>query len=548
MYNYNSLADVIDEKCLEFGNRESLVFPSYQQTYTYREFQALTMEIAKGLLAIGIKKGDHLAIFSLNSPKYIALEIAAARIGAVLVCINTSSTKSELLYVLNQSESSLLFISSGVKGNSYIELINSICPELAGNSVQLDSKELPHLKTVVMLDNMELPGILPLHTLLKRGDKITTEEIYMVQKTVSSKDPLNIFYTSGTTGNAKGVVLNHFVTVNNAISSGERMQYEPEDRVLLCLPLFHVIGCVLSTVAGLFYGSAIVIAERFETSKIPGYIMNEGCTVLNAVPTMFNFLLNNDLSAYDLTTMSKGFIAGSCCSEELLLRIRDELGIETIANLYGQTEAIGITQMAAEDSLHHRITTIGRPLPGVDVKVIDIATGNKLPVGEKGELCVKTIYLMQGYYNNQEATNKAIDIDGWLHTGDLVSIDNEGFITIEGRIKDIIIRGGENISAVEIENALKRHPGILEAAIIGVPDKLLGEEICAVLIKNTTYTAPLNKETILTYASGELAKFKLPKYIFFTDSLPITSSGKIRKNILREQFKMEFEKLITMKQ
>lgn len=547
MYNYKSLADVIDEKCFEFANREALVFPSHLQTYTYREFQELTINLAKGLLAIGVKKGDHLAVFSLNSPAYIALEIAVSRIGAILVCINTSSTKSELLYVLNQSESSLLFISSGIKRNSFLELLYSICPELSANHSQFFSKELPYLKSVIMLNNIEAPGILIFKDLLKLGRKITTKELHTIQKTITSKDSLNIFYTSGTTGNPKGVVLNHFVTVNNAIFSGERMQYEPDDRILLCLPLFHVIGCVLSTLAGLFYGSSIVIAERFETNKIPVYIMNEGCTVLNAVPTMFNFLLSSDLTSYDLSTLSKGFIAGSCCSEELLLRIRDDLGIETIANLYGQTEAIGITQMAAEDSLPHRLRTIGRPLPGVEVKVIDIATGAKLPAHEKGELCVKSVYLMQGYYKNQEASNKAVDIDGWLHTGDLVSLDDEGFITIEGRIKDIIIRGGENISAVEIENTLKRHPGILEAAVIGVPDRLLGEEICAVLIKNSSYSNSLDKEKILIFAASELAKFKLPKYIFFTDSLPITSSGKIRKNILREQFKKEFETLIAVK-
>lgn len=544
MFLYKTLADVLDKKCLEFKDREALVYPLTGEKLTYGQLKELSTSFAKGLVALGVKKGDHIAILSLNSPLYVALEIAAAKIGAVLVCINSSSTKSELSYVLNQSESSFLFITKGFKGNPFMEHLQGLCPELKNAEPGcLSSKELPKLKTVVSLDNTPFPGTISLSAMLKLGEEISTGVIDKIQSQVTSKDPLNIFYTSGTTGNAKGVVLNHFSTVNNAITSGERMEYEPEDRILLCLPLFHVIGFVLSTISGLLYGSAIVIAERFETKKVPELIMEENCTVFNGVPTMFNFLLNSDLSMYDLSSLRKGFIAGSCCSEELLMRIIEELGIENIANLYGQTEAIGITQMAAEDDLYHRLHSIGKPLPGVEIKVLDFSNGEEVAYGEKGELCVKSVYIMDGYYKNLEATNKTIDKDGWLHTGDLVSCDLEGYITIEGRIKDIIIRGGENISAVEIENVLKRHKGIMDAAVIAVPDELLGEEICAFLIKKPNAEA-LEKEDVLDFARENMAKYKVPKYIIFADSLPVTSSGKVRKAILREQVKNELEKVL----
>ncbi|QHQ62289.1 AMP-binding protein [Anaerocolumna sedimenticola] len=461
-----------------------------------------------------------------------------------MVCINTSSTKSELSYVLNQSESTFLFITKGFKGNPFMEHLQSLCPELkSAEPGCLSSKELPKLKTVVSLDNTQFPGTFSLGAMLKLGKKINTEELAQIQNQVTSKDPLNIFYTSGTTGKAKGAVLNHFSTVNNAITSGERMEYDPEDRILLCLPLFHVIGFVLSTISGLLYGSAIVIAERFETKKVPELIMEESCTVFNGVPTMFNFLLNNDLSIFDLSSLRKGFIAGSCCSEDLLMKIIEELGIENIANLYGQTEAIGITQMAAEDVLYHRLHSIGKPLPGVEIKVLDFSTGEEVICGEKGELCVKSVYIMDEYYKNMEATNRAIDKDGWLHTGDIVSCDSEGYITIKGRIKELIIRGGENVSTVEIENVLKRHRGIMDAAVIGVPDELLGEEIFAFIIKKPNAEA-LEKEVILDFAHKNMAKYKVPKYIVFVNSFPVSSSGKVRKSILREQAKKELEKVL----
>lgn len=538
-----TLAEITDEICQKYGDREALVFPEKQETYTFSQMVEMSNACAKGLLGLGVKKGDHMAILALNSPEWVILELAAAKIGAVLVCINTASTKSELSFVLKQSESSLFFLTKGFKDVSFLDNLTEICPELLtcepGN---LKSDALPCLKTVVLLDDTPLKGAFHFKDVEERGKTLGEAALKEAGRKVTAKDPLNIFYTSGTTGNPKGVVLDHYATVNNALVSGERMEYDEDDRVLLCLPLFHVIGFVLSTFAGLFRGASIVIAERFETKKALSLIMDESCTVFNGVPSMFQFMLNTDLSRYDLSSLSKGFIAGACCSNELMRRIVEELGIETIANLYGQTEAIGITQISSSDDMEYRLHSIGRPLPGVEVKVVDIASGEETAIGEKGELLVKSAYIMSGYYHNQEATNNAIDREGWLRTGDLVTINREGFIHIEGRIKDIIIRGGENISPAEIENVLKHYQGIFDAAVIAVPDELLGEEICAFIIPASGHM--LSAEEVREYAALHLAKFKIPKYIKFVKEFPITSSGKIKKAVLREQVKDEFAQIV----
>lgn len=534
MFVNDTLGSYIDKICDNYGNSEAFVFPSMNIRYSYKQFQELSNKLAKGLIALGIKKGDHIAILELNSPIWIALQIAAAKVGCIMVCFNTGYTASELEYVLNHSESTLLLLSSGYKRNSFIDNLKELCPELdACEPCMLKSKRIPKLKTVVMIDNKEYNGTLTIDMLIKLGNIIDDYTLNNFTAEIDCQDVVNIQYTSGTTGNPKAVMSTHFSVINNALVSGRKLNYSTDDKVLLCLPLFHVIGYVLSALSGLFYGSTIVLVERFETEAVLHYIEKENCTVFSGVPSMFMFMLNHEnLDSYNITSLSKGFIAGSCCSKELMLDIIKKLGITELANVFGQTEAIAVTQTCYTDSLDQRLCTIGKPLDGVESKVIDIVTGENVGINQAGELCIKTVYLMKGYYKDTEATLKAVDKNGWLHTGDLAVIDDSGYIRIIGRAKDMIIRGGENISPVDIENHLRLFDGISDAAVVGIPDKLLGEEIFAFIIKEPS--AQFTFVEVQNFLNKRLARFKIPKFFYFIDSFPVTSSGKVRKFALKE--------------
>lgn len=534
MFVNDTLGSYIDKICDNYGNSEAFVFPSMNIRYSYKQFQELSNKLAKGLIALGIKKGDHIAILELNSPIWIALQIAAAKVGCIMVCFNTGYTASELEYVLNHSESTLLLLSSGYKRNNFIDNLKELCPELdACEPCMLMSKRIPKLKTVVMIDNKEYSGTLTIDMLIKLGNIIDDYTLNNFTAEIDCQDVVNIQYTSGTTGNPKAVMSTHFSVINNALVSGRKLNYSADDKILLCLPLFHVIGYVLSALSGLFYGSTIVLVERFETESVLHYIEKESCTVFSGVPSMFMFMLNHEnLDSYNITSLSKGFISGSCCSKELMLDIIKKLGITELANVFGQTEAIAVTQTCYTDSLEQRLCTIGKPLDGVEAKVIDIVTGENVGINQAGELCIKTVYLMKEYYKDTEATLKAVDKNGWLHTGDLAVIDDSGYIRIIGRAKDMIIRGGENISPVDIENHLRLFDGISDAAVVGIPDKLLGEEIFAFIIKEPS--AQFTFEEVQNFLNKRLARFKIPKFFYFIDSFPVTSSGKVRKFALKE--------------
>ncbi len=536
-YVRQTLGAIVDQKCNEYKDREAMVFAADHSRITYAQFQVLYDSLAKSLYELGIRKGDRIALMSVNSPCWLALQIAAAKIGAVLICINTAYKEAELEYVLNHSESSMLILASGSSRTSFLNTFRKICPELE-HSVpgQLNSVYLPHLKTIITDEKRPSHGVLTLSELTERGKNLP--DSILDGLTLSCDDIINIQYTSGTTGKPKAVMSAHYAIVNNALVCGENMKYTPEDRLLLCLPLFHVIGCVLSGILSLLFGSTLVIVERFQTEQVLEFLEREKCTAINAVPTMFHFLLNSpDFSSESLTALNKGFIAGSCCSPALMQDIMTKLHIKELSNVYGQTEAIAITQTVPGDSLDNLIHTIGRPLEGVEAKIIDPATKKALCSSLSGELYIKSEYLMKGYYKNKAATESAVDSEGWLHTGDLAVMDSQGYIRIMGRIKDIIIRGGENISPVEIENLLKEYDGIQEVAVIGFPDPALGEEICALIVSNDS---TITEDELLDFLRSRLAKFKVPKYIRFVEDLPMTSSGKIQKFLLKEQLQKEY--------
>lgn len=569
-FSKETIGDIIDKMCIKYENNEAIVYSDKNTRYSYRDFKKMYDDIAKGLLKLGIKKGDHLSIWALNSPEWIALQIATAKIGAVLVCINTNYSKHELEYELKHSNSKALFFSKGYDGNDYADSVYSICPELKYCLPgELSSKALPDMKTIISLDGEDKQGssfvgsfnsfqtletviqrpdhgevetfstresdkrLMTLEDLIENGRDVSDEELIERSDSLECYDITSIQYTSGTTGNPKAVMSTHYNIINNAAVSGKNFDYSEKDRILVCLPLFHVMGCVLSAVQCLLYGATIVLVDRFQTTKVFEYLDKEKCTGFNGVPTMFKFLLSHpSFNDFDLSNLQKGMIGGSYCNPELMKEIMGKMNMKELCIVYGQTEAIAITQTLISDPFDKKINTVGQGIFGTEIKIIDPATGKEVPNGASGELITKTEYIMKGYYKNPEATQKTIDQEGWLHTGDLATKDDQGYCKIIGRIKDLIIRGGENISPLEIEELLVTHASIKEAAVVGVPDKNLGEEICAFLIIENEHT--LSKEDVISFIQYRLAKFKIPKYVEFVKEFPATASGKIKKFMLKD--------------
>lgn len=533
-YTEKTIGEYIDTICEEFADREAVIFTDTDTRYTYKMFKALYNNLAKGLIELGIKKGDHISIWSLNCPEYIAFQIAAAKIGAILVCLNSNYTRREIEYTLNYSESNTLFVSNGSKSNDYLKTIHLICPELHHSKPgQLTSENLPKLKNVILLQNRKNKSTYNLKDLLDLGSKVSDNKLLEISKSLTCYETVSFQFTSGTTGNPKAVMSNHFSILNNALATAERFQYSTNDKLLICLPLFHVMGIVLSAIVCLVSGASIVLMDRFQTSKALSLVEKEKCTALNAVPTMFKYLLaQNGIDNFDMSSLNKGMIGGSCCCPDLLKSIIDNLHINHLAVIYGQTEAMGITQTMYHDDLETRINTVGKGYIGTEIKIINHKTGEEMPDGIEGELCIKTQYIMNGYYKDKVATDKAIDCEGWLHTGDIAVKGSDGYCKIMGRIKDIIIRGGENISPTEIEELLASHDQIKDAAIIGVPDEFMGEELCAFIIPEEG--CMIEEDQVKHYVNINLARYKTPKYVEFISQFPVTASGKIKKFMLRD--------------
>ncbi|NGX96658.1 MAG: AMP-binding protein [Candidatus Afipia apatlaquensis] len=531
---YDTIGNYIDKVCDKYPDKEILIYPEGNIHYNYHEFINLCNSLAKGLIKLGIKKGDHVAILSLNSPEYIALIIATAKIGAILVYINANYGKNEFEYVLKHSDCTTLFLTNGFKDINFIDNLYSICPELKNfKPGELKSNKFPYLKNVIFLDNISNKNMFNLEYIIKTGKDVQDSVLQERSLKLKSKDIINIQYTSGTTGNPKAVMINHYSILNNAFAVGKNLKYSSEDKLLLCLPLFHVMGCALSAILCLMRGAVLVVIDRFKTSTVLEYLSKEKCTAFNGVPTMFKFILNYpELQKADLSSLKKGFIAGSYCNPNLVLNIMNKMNMKELTTLYGQTEGLTLCQNICENPMDKKVNTVGKALPGIETKIVNPNTGKEVTYGILGELLVKGIYIMDGYYKNIEATNKAIDTEKWLHTGDLAVKDKEGFIRLIGRIKDIIIRGGENISSTEIEEYLISHPAVKQAAVVGVPDEKLGEEICAFIIPNDE--VKVTKEELIKFVKDNLAKYKVPKYIAFVDEFPTTSSGKVKKYMLKD--------------
>ncbi|WP_408006809.1 AMP-binding protein [Pseudalkalibacillus sp. A8] len=546
MYLDQTIGQLLKEKAQRLSGNEAVVYSEEGIRHTYEEFYELTGQVAKALMALGVQKGDHIAAWSTNRFEWLLLQFGSARMGAVLVTVNTNYQKSELEYLLKQSDTTILFMMDKFRDTSYFEIVQSIVGT-TGNNGQVKSNSLPKLKQLVFMEENEATGLLSWESFIKLGESITDNELSERENTLDPHDVINMQYTSGTTGFPKGVMLTHHNIVNNGYQVATAMNLSEKDRLCIPVPFFHCFGCVLGVLACVSVGATMVPIIQFDPELVLKTVEKEKCTGLHGVPTMFIAELNLDsFNVYDLSTLRTGIMAGSPCPIEVMKKVMNLMGMDEITIAYGQTESSPvITQTRTDDPIERRVETVGKKHPIVEVKIVDPVTGKEVPTGEPGELCTRGYLVMKGYYNMPEATAKAIDSDGWLHTGDLATIDEEGYVKITGRLKDMIIRGGENIYPREIEEFLYTNPSIVDVQVIGVPDEKYGEKVAAcVQIKEGE---SVTEEEIRSYCEGKIARYKIPEYIFFVDGYPMTASGKIQKYKLRklaEELKEKSVKII----
>jgi len=475
-----------------------------------------------------------VAVWATNYPQWLTLLFATAKIGVVLVTVNTNYKRAELEYLLHQSDSVGLFICDGLKDIDCEKTIYSLCPELKTcKPGKLKSAALPRLRSVISFDNY-YDGMYHWNHIPDFGVLISDEEYAAAKAALSPDDVINIQYTSGTTGFPKGVMLSHYNILNNGYNIGECLRFTDKDRLCICVPFFHCFGLVLSITMCVTHGSTMVPIEYYSPLEVMEVVQKEKCTALNGVPTMFILILEHpDFNKYDFSTLRAGIMAGSPCPIKTMQDVVDKMNMRHITSVYGLTEASpGLTQTRVEDPLEVRVSTVGRELPDTEIKIINPETGEEVPNNVSGELCARGYCLMKGYYKMPEATKAAIDEDGWLHTGDLAYRDDDGYYHISGRIKDMIIRGGENIYPKEIEELLYTHPKIKDVQVVGVPSKKFGEEIMAYIILKDG--EELTQEEVKQFVMENMARHKVPAFVEVVSGFPMTASGKIQKYKLRE--------------
>ena len=531
----HTIGGLLDDIARRFPDNDALVYPERNLRYSYAQFNDICRQVAKGLLKLGVKKGDHLSIWAYNVPEWVVLQFATAKIGAVLVTVNTAYKSAELEYVLNQSDSTTLFMVKSFKDTDYVKTLADVIPEIhSAEPGKLNIPKLPFLKNVVFIGNDTPPGMLNFNRILELADQVSDAELTAVEATLDCFETINMQYTSGTTGFPKGVMLTHHNIINNGFNIGECMKFTEKDRLCIPVPFFHCFGCVLAVLACVTHGSTMVPVEIFDPLKVLQTIETEKCTAVHGVPTMFIAELEHpEFRKFDLSSLRTGIMAGSPCPIEVMKRVIRDMHAAEITIAYGQTESSPvITQTRTDDPIELRVATVGRALPDVEVKIVDIETGAALPPGKQGELCTRGYLVMKGYYKMPDETARAIDAEGWLHTGDLAIMDENGYCKITGRIKQMIIRGGENIYPREIEEFLYTHPKVLDVQVYGVPDKKYGEQVMAAIILKQGMT--MTEEEVREFCKDRIANYKIPKYVKFVDGYPMTASGKIQKFKLRE--------------
>ena len=529
-----TLGDWLEHWAKTTPDKEYIVYSDRDLRFTWSKFNERVDNLAKGLLAIGVKKGSNVGIWATNVPDWLTFLYATAKIGAVLVTVNTNYKQAELEYLCKDSDMHTLCVTDGTWDCNYVDMTYKMLPELRDcERGHLNSERFPHMKNVVFIGMEKYRGMYNTAELLLLGQNIEDEELDAVKRQVTCHDVCNMQYTSGTTGFPKGVMLTHFNIANDGYFTGENMGFTQDDKLCVCVPLFHCFGVVLATMNCLTHGCTEVMVEKFDPLVVLASIHKERCTALYGVPTMFIAELDHPMfSMFDMSCLRTGIMAGSLCPVELMKRVSEKMFM-TITSVYGLTESSpGMTQTCLNDSFEQRCTTVGRDYPFVEVKVLDPETGQECPVGVQGEMCCRGFNVMKGYYKNPQATAEVIDANGFLHSGDLGVKDENGFYRITGRIKDMIIRGGENVYPREIEEFLYQMPGIKDVQVAAVPSKKYGEEVGAFIILNEG--VKMDREDVREFCRGKIARYKTPKYVFFIDQFPLTGSGKIQKFKLKE--------------
>ena len=530
-----TLGDWLEYWAATTPDKEYIVYSDRNLRFTWSEFNRRVDDMAKGLLAIGVERGTHIGIWATNVPDWLTFLFAGAKIGAVLVTVNTNYKQNELEFLVKDSDIHTLCITEGVFDGSFVDMVYTMAPELKDSQRGfLHSENFPELKNVIYIGQEKYRGMYNTAEILLLGNNVDNNNLEDIKKQVKCHDVVNMQYTSGTTGFPKGVMLTHHNIANNGYFTGKGMDFTTEDKLCCCVPLFHCFGVVLATMNVLTHGCTQVMVEKFDPLVVLASIHKERCTAIYGVPTMFIAEMNHPMfDMFDLTSLRTGIMAGALCPIEVMRAVTEKMHVKYITSVYGLTESSpGMTHSISEDSFEDRCTTVGRDYPFTEVAVIDPETGEECPAGVQGEMCCRGYLVMKGYYKNPQATAEVIDENGWLHSGDLGIKDERGYYRITGRIKDMIIRGGENIYPREIEEFLYHLEGVKDVQVAAVPSNKYGEEVGAFIIQKDN--AELTEDVVKDFCRGKIARHKIPKYVFFVKEFPMTGSGKIQKFKLRD--------------
>ncbi|NQV06731.1 AMP-binding protein [bacterium] len=532
-----TIGDLFDRIASADPGREALIVSHQGIRWTYRELAERVGVFARGLMALGVERGDRVGIWSPNWAEWVVTQFATAKIGAVLVNVNPAYRTHELEYALRQSACSVLIIAPPFKSSDYAGLLGQVVPEMAWSRPgNIHSETVPALHTVVTFGDQEVVGALTWPQVLDLAAGVSSEQLAARQESLQFDDPINIQYTSGTTGFPKGATLSHHSILNNGFLTGEREVLTADDRICIPVPFYHCFGMVLGNLAAVTHGATMVVPSQvFDPLETLETVAAERCTALYGVPTMFIAELGHErFTEFDLSSLRTGIMAGAPCPVEVMKQVQDEMHMREVTIAYGMTETSPVSfQTTIDDPLEKQVETVGRVHPHVECKIVDPETGRTVPRGETGELFTRGYLVMLGYWENPEATDLAIDAARWMHSGDLAAMDDEGYVRIVGRVKDMIIRGGENVYPREIEEFLYTHPKVSDVQVIGVPDDKYGEEIMAWVILKPGETA--DADEMREFCSGRITHFKIPRYWKFVDDFPMTVTGKVQKSLMREQ-------------